>query len=94
MNRRLFAILSLTFMLSVAAYAQGTGSSGTPRAGGPSSDERPFAVTRTVTGAVTEVKDDGKLLVVTDKKGVKHEFKAGVDHRFGQIGGAFGVRVL
>ncbi len=85
MNRKLLAVLSLTFTLSVAANAQGTGSSGTPRAGGPSRSERPFAVTRTLTGTVAEVKDDGKVLVVTDKKGMNHEFKA--DARMKMKGG-------
>src|SRR5262245_54500750 len=62
MNRRLLAILLFTCSLSVAAYAQGSGT--------------PSAATRTVTGTVAEVKDDGKALVITDKKGDKHEFKA------------------
>ncbi len=85
MNRKLLTLLFFTCTLSVAAYAQGTGSSGTPRAGGQSEAERAFAVTRTVTGAVAEVNDDGKVLVVTDKKGNRHEFKA--DARMKMKGG-------
>jgi hypothetical protein len=54
-------------------------------AGGPAATERPFAVTRTVTGVIAEVKDDGRMLVVTDKKGNNHEFKA--DARMKMKGG-------
>src|SRR5262249_4320227 len=51
----------------------------------PSPMERPFAIMRRVTGTVAEIKDDGKVLIVTDKKGVKHEFKA--DARMKMKGG-------
>src|SRR5262245_38420940 len=70
MNRKILGLMVFIFLLSVTAYAQGSGSSE------PSAIERSFAITRRVTGTVAEIKDDGKVLVVTDKKGVKHEFKA------------------
>jgi hypothetical protein len=66
----ILGLMVFTFALSVTAYAQGSGSSE------PSAIERSFAITRRVTGTVAEIKDDGKVLIVTDKKGVKHEFKA------------------
>jgi len=38
--------------------------------------KRSFAVTRTVTGTVAGIKKDGEVLVVTHKKGAKHELRA------------------
>jgi hypothetical protein len=48
----------------------------TPRVDGPSGMKRSFAVTRTVTGTVAGIKKDGEVLVVTHKKGAKHELRA------------------
>ncbi len=70
--KRISGLCLFICLLSTAAYAQGSGSSG---AISSASAERPFAVTRTVTGKVTEIRIAGKLIVIADHKGKKYELR-------------------
>lgn len=69
--KHVFGLLFL-MLLSTAAFAQGSGSSGgiaSARA------ERPFAITKTVMGKITEIKSSDRLVIVQDSKGKKYEVK-------------------
>ncbi len=76
---RSFAFLLALFVLPVAAHAQGSGSSGgssrPPRDTSAPSPERPFAVTRSVTGKIVEVNQEQGIFWVEDKRGNRHELK-------------------
>ncbi|MFN7947179.1 MAG: glycosyltransferase 87 family protein [Blastocatellia bacterium] len=70
--KHVFGSLLFLMLLSTAAFAQGSGSSGgiaSARA------ERPFAVTKTVMGKITEVKASGMLVIIEDSRGKKYEVK-------------------
>ncbi len=69
---RISSFAFLFVLLSTAALAQGSGSTGslsTARA------ERPFAVTRIVLGKVAAIRVNDKLIVIEDSKGKKYEIK-------------------
>jgi hypothetical protein len=70
--KHVFGSLLFLMLLSTAAFAQGSGSSSgiaSARA------ERPFAVTKTVLGKITEVKASGLLVIIEDSKGKKYEVR-------------------
>ncbi|HZS09224.1 MAG TPA: hypothetical protein VFD58_30605 [Blastocatellia bacterium] len=77
--KRTFGLLTFVMLLAPAACAQGSGSSAgisTARA------ERPFAVTKTVTGKVAEVKASEMTMIVEDGKGKKYELKVDKKTKF------------
>lgn len=84
MNYIRLGTLLLVIALPVSAFAQGSGSVGHTRAPivrgtTDSTAQRPFAVTRSLTGSVVEVKAADHLIVVEDNNGQRHEFRVGDD---------------
>lgn len=62
--QRIFGLCLLVMLMSTVSLAQGSGSSSTK-------SSRPFAVTKTVIGKITEIKSADKILLVEDRKGNK-----------------------
>ncbi len=77
--KRIFGLLLLVMLLSATTFAQGSGSSAQVRKG---RSERPFAVTKSITGKVAEVKATDRLIVVSDAKGARHEIRVDDKTRF------------
>lgn len=74
--KRILAITFFAALTSAAALAQGSGSTAVEKA--PTRRERPFAVTKTVLGKITEIKAADSVFIV-ESKGRKYELK--VDSR-------------
>jgi hypothetical protein len=70
--KRIPGLLLFVALLATIALAQGSGSSGGIAS---ARGERPFAVTKTVTGKVTAIKAAEGMIVIEDAKGRKYEVK-------------------